>query len=73
MEVIDRLKNKKVGNRLKKLRLSRGLSQKEMADILKVTRPLISMYEAGNRMPSPNIMKKYSIIFKKSVDDIFFR
>ena len=67
------MKNKKVGNRLKKMRLSRGLSQKEMADILEVTRPLISMYETGNRMPSPKIMKKYSTIFKKSVDDIFFR
>lgn len=66
------MKNKQVGNRLRKLRINAGLSQKELADILKVSRPLISMYEAGNRCPSPKIMKKYSKIFKKSVDGLFF-
>lgn len=66
------LEKDRIGKRLRDLRVEACLSQKELAEFLKVTRPLISMYEAGYRMPSPEIMKKYSILFKKSVDEIFF-
>ena len=55
------------------LRKARGLTQKDLAEMFGLTRPLISMYESGVRLPSPRIMKKYSTLFNATVDDIFFK
>lgn len=56
------------GNRLKKLRLDAGLSQKELADRMGVTKSVISYYELQERTPSPEILRKLSFIFHVSSD-----
>ena len=67
------VENKKIGTRLMNLRKTRGLTQKDLAEMFGLSRPLISMYESGVRLPSPHIMKKYSTLFNATVDDIFFK
>lgn len=56
------------GNKLKKLRLNAGLSQKELADRMGVTKSVISYYELQERTPSPEILKKLAFIFHVSSD-----
>lgn len=62
----------KIGSTLKSLRKAKRLSLKEMAEILGVTPAAVCMYEAGTRVPSDAIKKKYSEWSKKSVTSIFF-
>lgn len=56
------------GNILKSLRLNAGLSQKELADQMGVTKSVISYYELQERTPSPEIIKKLACIFHVSAD-----
>lgn len=64
--------NKKLGNKLRKLRIDDGKTQKELADLFEVSVSSISMYEMGLRVPSDKIKAKYSTFFKKDVGGIFF-
>ena len=64
--------NKNLGNKLKKLRVQDGKTQKELADIMGLGVSTIAMYEIGARIPSDRVKKQYSLLFNKSVDDIFF-
>ena len=41
-----------IGNRLKKLRLSKGLNQQELGDLIGVTKVSICGYENGTRTPN---------------------
>ncbi len=41
-----------IGERIKKERISRGLSQEELGNLLGVTKVSICGYETGNRMPT---------------------
>ena len=57
------------GERLRKLRITAGLSQRALADELGVTRRSIIYYENGSRYPkSRDIIVKASTLFKVSVD-----
>lgn len=56
------------GSILKELRLSAGLSQKELAEQVGVTKSVISYYELQERTPSPETLKKLSFIFHVSTD-----
>lgn len=69
--VIEKV-NKKLGNKLRKLRIDDGKTQKELANLFDVSVSSISMYEMGLRVPSDRIKVKYSTFFKKDVGDIFF-
>ena len=64
---IDR---KKIGERLAVLRGSR--TQKEVADAIGVSPATISMYEAGERMPTDDIKIRLAKYYKRSVVTIFF-
>ena len=56
------------GNRLKELRTSAGMTQKQLAYQLGVTKSVVSYYELQERSPSPEILIKLSHIFHVSVD-----
>lgn len=61
-----------IGSRLKKLRVSKGETQCELAEVLHVTPAAISLYELGQRMPSDETKMKYSRHYGVSVQDLFF-
>lgn len=56
------------GSVLRELRLSAGLSQKELADRMGVTKSVISYYELQERTPSPDVLRKLALIFHVSSD-----
>lgn len=64
--------NRKLGNKLKRLRIDAGLSRKQLADMFGLTVSAVGMYEQGRRTPSDDIKVKYSMMFDKSVDELFF-
>lgn len=64
MDIYDR------GNRLKALRKKRGLSQKQVADRLGVTRSTISSYERNTKVPSLEVLEGLAILYRSSADYI---
>ena len=56
------------GRKLKELRIQEGLSQKQLAERVKVTKSVISYYELQERYPSPEILIKLANIFHVSTD-----
>lgn len=64
MEIYDR------GLRIKNLREKRGLSQKEAADKLGISRATISAYERNNKSPRIEILEQMAILYHASVDYI---
>jgi len=48
----------KIGERLKKFRTARGLSQKELAIMSRMSEPAIRNYELGNRYPNDKQLAK---------------
>lgn len=56
------------GNRLKQLRLQAGLTQKQLAEQIGVTKSVVSFYELRERTPSPEVLIKFSSIFHVSTD-----
>ena len=59
---------KDFGVRLKALRQRKKLTQAELADLLSVTKSVISAYENDLRMPSYDILLHISEIFDVSTD-----
>lgn len=56
------------GNRLKALRISRRLTQKQLANQAGVAISAISAYESGNRYPSYDVLISLARIFHVSTD-----
>lgn len=56
------------GNRLKTLRIKKKLTQQQRADLLGLTKSVISAYENGLRYPAYDVLIKISRIFKVSTD-----
>ena len=56
------------GNRLKALRISRRLTQKQLANQAGVAISAISSYESGNRYPSYDVLISLARIFHVSTD-----
>ena len=56
------------GKILKELRQKSGLTQKQLAAQMGVTKSLISFYELQERVPSPSVLVKLSSIFHVSTD-----
>lgn len=54
--------------KFKKLRLSRGLTQVQMATKLNVSPSAIGMYEQGRRKPDSDMLKKICKAFNVSMD-----
>ena len=58
----------KLAETMKNLRIGRGLSQAQMAELLGVTRSTISQYELGERSPSYEVLIRIAQHFHISTD-----
>ncbi len=56
------------GNILKTQRLKKGMTQKQLAQRLEVTKSVISAYETGLRLPSYDILIHIAKLFNVSTD-----
>lgn len=57
-----------MGHKLKSLRINRGLSRKQVAELVGVTASMVGMYENGERLPSLSVLVKLATQYKVSVD-----
>ena len=55
---------------LKAAREKRGMTQKEVADIIGVAKSTYSLYESGNREPNVQTIKKIADTLNVSADDL---
>lgn len=53
-----------IGNRLRKLRLEKGLTQKELGDLINVTKVSICCYEMGTRTPTLDTLMELERVFQ---------
>jgi putative transcriptional regulator len=63
--------NVDVRNRVKELRISRGWSQQQLADVVGVSRQSINSIERNRYVPSLQLALKFAQVFGCSTDDIF--
>ena len=49
-----------IGERLRTLRKEAGLSQKQVAETLKMSKPIVSQYESNQRTPSLGKLIRFS-------------
>jgi len=54
--------------KLQRLRLNKGLTQKEVADRLCISPSIISGYETGERTPSTEVLLALSYLYQCSTD-----
>jgi len=59
-----------ISQNIKALRMQKGLTQKELADLLHVTSQAVSRWEKGDVEPSIDTLNKMSKIFNRSIDEI---
>lgn len=59
-----------IGERLRLLRLDAGLSQKQVAETLKMSKPIVSQYESNQRTPSLGKLIRFSRFYNASLDYI---
>lgn len=62
--------SERFNDNLKRTRLKRGLSQKEVAEKIGVAKSTYSLYESGNREPNVETIKKISEILDVSADTL---
>ncbi|WP_028043604.1 helix-turn-helix domain-containing protein [Candidatus Stoquefichus massiliensis] len=59
-----------IGERLRTLRVEAGLSQKQVAETLKMSKPIVSQYESNQRTPSLGKLIRFSRFYNASLDYI---
>ena len=59
-----------LGEKLRELRKSRGLTQEELAEALYVSRTAVSKWESGRGCPSIDSLKEISAYFSVTVDEL---
>ena len=59
------------GSRIKALRLSRSMTQEQLAQKLGVSAQAVSKWESGTNMPDILILPDLSVIFGVTIDDLF--
>lgn len=62
---------KYVGQRIRELRLKRGLGQEDLAEKLNTTKQTISRYENGDRAANQDILFELSSILNVSINEFF--
>lgn len=63
--------NKYVGKKIREYRIKKGLTQKELGDLVGVRHNTISQYEKGINAPEQNTIFKISRVLGIRVDDLF--
>ena len=61
------------GNRLRKLRIERGLTQQQLADKFNYGKSIISSYERGTKKPPINTVERLADYFSVSTDYLLCR
>lgn len=56
------------GNRLRQLRKERKLTQQQLAELIGVKNSVISFYEVGERVPSPEVLRKLALALHVTAD-----
>lgn len=64
--------NYKLKNRIKVNRAEKDLTQKQLGDLIYVTRQTIAVIEQGNQIPSLEVAVKIACVFGKKIEDIFY-
>lgn len=62
------MKNNIFGQRLRELRLEKGISQRKLGNIFNVCNQTISFWETGNREPDLDTLKAIAVFFNVSTD-----
>lgn len=57
-----------IGERLKELRLKKGLTQRVVAENMGISKPIMSQYESGQRLPSVPKLIHLANYYKVSLD-----
>lgn len=60
-----------LGSRIKQLRLSRSMTQEQLAQKLGLTAQAISKWESGTNMPDIQMLPELSVIFGVTIDELF--
>ena len=60
----------KLGEKFKQLRKSKGISQEELAVMLKINRNYLSRIETGKSEPTSSILKHIAEIFKVDLNSL---
>ena len=60
-----------IGNQIKSLRLSRGITQENMAQHLGITAQAVSKWERGVAAPDIEMLPSISAYFGVSIDELF--
>lgn len=60
-------------DRLKELRKSKSMTQKEVAEKLNITREAYTLYETGKNVPTIETLKKLAELYQTSIDYIVGR
>lgn len=56
------------GEKLRRLRKQKQLTQRQLADLIGVQHTIISFYELGDRVPSPEVIVKLASVLHVSSD-----
>jgi transcriptional regulator with XRE-family HTH domain len=62
---------KTIGNKIKELRRSKGMSQKDIADKLGVTSQAVSKWENDGSLPEMTMLPDIASLFGIQIDDLF--
>lgn len=57
--------------RIRELRLAAGLTQKQLADKMGISKPAVSLWESGAQRPSVDKLPKLAGILGSSIDELF--
>ena len=72
LELGNRMKDVKLGNRLKEWRAKKDITQEELAKAIEMSRQSINAIERGRFIPSILTVLKMSDYFETQVENIFF-
>jgi len=59
-----------IGEKIKNLRSSRGLTMRELGEKAQITPGMVSRYENGKADPSKRILKRLSIAFQVPLSEL---
>lgn len=62
---------KTIGNKIKELRYSKGMSQKDIAEKLGITSQAVSKWENDSSLPEMTMLPDIAALFGIQIDDLF--
>jgi len=71
LDDIDRKSGCKVSFSLRDLRTAKGLTQRQLAEVLGISKSLYHSIEAGQRKPAIDVLFKLAAVYRTSMDFIY--